>query len=87
MPGPTPQARYWAQTRRLTAALLLVWFVATFVVTYYARELRFSFLGWPFSFYMAAQGSLLIYLLIVYLYARWQRRRDAAFGVREDDED
>jgi putative solute:sodium symporter small subunit len=83
----TSPDQYWVQTRRLTALLLLAWFVCTFALAYYARELRFSFLGWPFSFYMAAQGSLLIYLAIVFFYARRQRRRDVEFGVDEEDDD
>jgi len=87
MPGPTSPQKYWVQTRRLTVGLLLVWFVVTYVGAYYARELRFSFLGWPFSFYMAAQGSLLIYLLMVYSYAQWQRQRDMRFVVGESDDD
>ena len=29
---------------------------------YYARDLSFNFFGWPFAFYMAAQGSLIIYV-------------------------
>jgi putative solute:sodium symporter small subunit len=66
---------------------LATWFTVTFILTYFARDLRFAFLGWPFSFYMAAQGSLLIYLLIVYLYARRQRARDEAFGVSEPEPD
>ncbi|SPE26195.1 Membrane protein [Burkholderiales bacterium] len=77
--------QYWIQTRRLTVALLLVWFVVTFVASYFARSLSFTFLGWPFSFYMAAQGSLLVYLLIVLLYARWQGARDAAFDAGPDE--
>jgi putative solute:sodium symporter small subunit len=85
MVGDRSAQRYWVQTRRLTAALLLAWFVVTFALVFFARELRFTFLGWPFSFYMAAQGALLVYLLIVYLYARWQRARDLAFGVGEAD--
>jgi len=87
MPEPSSATKYWRQTRRLTALLLLAWFLCTFVAAYYARELQFSFLGWPFSFYMAAQGSLLIYLAIVFFYARRQRRRDIAFGVGEPDDD
>ena len=71
----------------MTLALLLAWFTVTFVAAYFARALRFEFLGWPFSFYMAAQGSLLVYLAIVLAYARRQRRRDIAFGVAEPDED
>lgn len=57
----------------------------SFVVPYFARWLRFTFLGWPFSFYVAAQGALLVYLLIVIVYARRQRARDIAFGVAEPD--
>jgi putative solute:sodium symporter small subunit len=33
-----------------------VWFVVTFVVAYFARDLNFNFFGWPFSFWVAAQG-------------------------------
>ncbi len=62
-----------------------MWFATTFVGTYFARELRFNFLGWPFSFYMAAQGALLVYLAIVYWYARCQRQRDIDFGATEAD--
>ena len=83
MDGDMHRHRYWVQTRRLTLALLLVWFVITFVGSYFARSLNFSFFGWPFSYYLAAQGSLLIYLLIAFVYARWQRARDIAFEKAE----
>jgi len=87
MVSDTRQHQYWVQTRRLTVALLLVWFLITFVGSYFARSLGFSFFGWPFSYYMAAQGSLLIYLLIAFLYARWQRARDIAFGAADGSDD
>jgi putative solute:sodium symporter small subunit len=86
MPDASSPQRYWRQTRRLTAALLLAWFAVTFIGAYFARELRFEFLGWPFSFYMAAQGALLIYLAIVFVYARRQGRRDLDFGIGEPDD-
>lgn len=64
--------------RRLTLGLLLVWFVATFVLAWFARPLaQLTFFGWPFSFYMAAQGSLLIYLLIIVIFA-WRMNRTEA---------
>ncbi len=83
MVGDLRQRRYWIQTRHLTVALLLLWFVISFVLSYFARSLNFSFFGWPFSYYMASQGSLLIYLLIAFVYARWQRARDIAFRNAE----
>ena len=83
----TPQYRpYWRQTRRLTAALLLVWFAVSFGVTYFARDLAFEFLGWPFSFWMAAQGSLLVYGLIIAGYAWGMDQLDRAHGVQEPEE-
>lgn len=87
MVGDPRQHRYWLQTRHLTVVLLLVWFLVTFVLSYFARSLSFSFFGWPFSYYMASQGSLLIYLLIAFVYARWQRVRDIAFCNVEGNDD
>lgn len=70
------RARYWQTNLRLTAALLAVWFVVTFGVSFYARELDFRFFGWPFSFWMAAQGALLVYGLIIAGYAWYMNRLD-----------
>ena len=75
---------YWRKNLRITAALLAIWFVVTFVVTFFARELRFSFFGWPFSFWMAAQGALLVYLALIGFYAWFMNRLDLASGVAED---
>jgi putative solute:sodium symporter small subunit len=67
--------------------LLAIWFVATFVMGFFARELAtIMFFGWPLSFYMAAQGSMIIYLLIIWYYARTMSRLDDEYGVAEGDE-
>ena len=58
--------QYWRKNLNITAVLLAIWFVVTFVVGYYARDLNFTFFGWPFSFWMGAQGSLIIYVLIIW---------------------
>lgn len=75
---------YWRRNLRMTALLLLIWFVVTFVASYFARELNeFSFLGFPLGFYMGAQGSLIIYLAIVWYYARYMNKLDREFGFDE----
>lgn len=62
--------RYWRRVRMLTFALLLLWFLASFVVIFYARELSSVTLwGWPLHFYLAAQGVTLVYLAITGVYA------------------
>jgi putative solute:sodium symporter small subunit len=57
------------------------------VVGFYARELDFTFFGWPFSFWMGAQGSLVVYCLIIGFYARYMNKLDEEAGVNEDEEE
>ncbi len=78
---------YWSKNLRITAILMVIWFVVTFVIGYFARELNFSFFGWPFSFYMGAQGSLIIYVLLIWFYARYMNRLDQEYGVHEGDDE
>ena len=80
----TAQCRYWRRNLRLIAVLLSIWFVVSFVLVWYARELSFDFFGWPFSFYMAAQGSMVVYLVIVVVYARWMNRLDRDIEAHQD---
>lgn len=76
---------YWSKNLRITAILLAIWFVATFVVSYFARDLNFTFFGWPFSFWMGAQGSLVIYVIIIWFYARYMNNLDHEYGVAEEE--
>ncbi len=70
------RARHWRRTQRLTAALLLAWFGVGFVVTWFARELDFPFFGWPFSFWVAGQGGVVVFVLLLVVYARRMARID-----------
>ena len=54
----------------------------TFIGGYYARELNaLSFMGFPLGFYLFAQGSLLIYLVIIVIYVFAMNRLDRQFQV------
>ena len=61
----------------LTAALLAVWLAVSFGIGYFARELQFQVFGAPFSFWVAAQGGLLVYVAIICWHARALDRLDA----------
>jgi len=76
---------YWRKNLRITGILLAIWFVVTFVVGYFARELNFSFFGWPFSFWVAAQGALVVYVVIIGYYAYYMNRLDQEYGVQEEE--
>jgi len=70
------RTRHWHRTLRLTAILLLAWFVVGFGVTWFARDLDFPFFGWPFSFWVAAQGGIVVFVVLIAVYARRMARHD-----------
>jgi putative solute:sodium symporter small subunit len=85
--GLTAVQEYWQKALRLSMTLLLIWVAVSFGLSYFARELNFEFFGWPFSFYMAAQGSLIIYGLLIAFYAFAMNRLDHAYGLDEESEE
>lgn len=78
--------RYWRKNLFVTALLLVIWAVVTFGVSYFARDLNFSFFGWPFSFWMGAQGALVVYGLIIAFYAWYMNRLDFEHDVEESED-
>ena len=69
----------------MTGVLLFIWFVTTFVIGFYAIDLTFTVMGWPFAFWVASQGSLIVYMLIIWYYAHTMNRMDTEFGVTGEE--
>lgn len=83
-----PARRYWQRVRLLTGVLLVAWALASFGVVFYARELAgVTLLGAPLPFYMAAQGTMIIYLAIIGVYAYAMKKLDALAGKTGSDDD
>jgi putative solute:sodium symporter small subunit len=63
--------------RRLTQVLLCIWCLASFAWVPFARDLDFRLGNWTFNFWMAAQGSVLLFLLLTvvnaWLVNRWEK--------------
>jgi len=78
---------YWQRNLKITAILLAIWFLVTFGVAFFARDLTFNFFGWPFSFWVGGQGALLVYLVVVAYYAHHMNKLDQEYGVAETEED
>jgi len=78
MSQPMPQAELTYRVNRLRLILLLIWGSVTFGVAFFARDLSFNVLDKPFGFWMAAQGSVLMFLAITWVYAllvnRWEQQ-------------
>lgn len=78
------QKQYWKRNLRITGGLLAIWFIVTFVFSYFARELNaISILGFPLGFYFGAQGALIVYVLIIWFYAHYMNKLDVEYDVHE----
>ena len=79
---------YWHKNLVITGILLVIWFVVTFVEGWYARELNsMSILGFPLGFYMSAQGSLVVYVVLIWIYQRYMNNLDVEYGVHEGEDE
>ncbi len=67
----------------LKLGLLAVWAAVAFGSVYFARDLHFQVLGWPFDYWLAAQGALLAFIAIVVVYA-WAMKRLQPEDAAED---
>ncbi|MBT6093815.1 MAG: DUF4212 domain-containing protein [Rhodospirillaceae bacterium] len=65
--------RHWSRTRNLTFLVLAIWFVFAFVVPWNAQALNaYSFLGFPLGYYFPVQGSLIIFVLLIF-FQNWKQ--------------
>lgn len=76
---------YWRRNLKLTAVLLAIWFAVTFGVVWFARELdHIEFLDFPLPFWVAAQGALIVYVLLIRHYALRMNELDEEYDVAEE---
>jgi putative solute:sodium symporter small subunit len=77
---------YWRYNCWLTFWLIAIWFVVTYIISgVMAGWLnQFTFLGFPMGYYMAAQGSLAIFVIEIAVYAYLMNKKDAEYGIREE---
>ena len=77
------RARHWEKTRNLTIWVLIVWAIFSFGVHWIAGALNgASFLGFPLGYYFAVQGSLAIFVILIFVQNAMQDRIDDEAGLR-----
>lgn len=76
---------YWKFNLRLTVTLLAIWFVVTYLLGgLFAGALnKVTILGFPMGYYVAAQGSIVVFVLEIALYAKLMNKKDLEFGINE----
>ncbi len=81
--NPNDQSQIATGLAGLRGWLLVCWFIASFGIVFFAHDLQQVVAGWPLAYWFAAQGSVLIFILIVALFA-WVANRREAPGMPDD---
>ena len=77
--------QHWEKTRTLTLWVLVVWFIFSIAVHWFAESLNsMTFLGFPLGYYFAVQGSLAIFVLLVFIQNKVQDKIDDNSGLGQD---
>lgn len=77
---------HWRRTRTLMIVHMIIWFIFSYVVHWYAKDLNaVSFFDYPLGFYMAAQGSLIAFVVQLFIFTWQQHKVDVECGMAEPE--
>ncbi len=77
---------YWKENIRYVLILLSIWFIASFVLGIFAIDWtnRFSIGGAKLGFWFAHQGSIYVFVILIFVYIWLMNRLDKKYNVQED---
>ncbi len=77
--------RYWRDNQRIIFIMLIIWFVFSFVLSiFFVRELNeFKLGGFPLGFWIAQQGSIFVFIIMVLVYCFMMEYGDKKFHLEE----
>jgi putative solute:sodium symporter small subunit len=88
MSNLTPEQResYWKYNIKLTTVLLVIWFIFTYLLggVWAAQLNEIVILGFPLGYWVAAQGSLAVFVIEIAIYAKLMNAKDLEYGIREE---
>ena len=82
---PDQQAAYWKRNLAYIAILLVVWASVSYGAAILLADVldRFRLLGFPLGFWFSTQGSILTFVLLVFVYVKLMNDLDRKYGVYE----
>lgn len=76
---------YWRENKVLMYVILLIWFTVSYVAAIFASSLNnITILGFPLGYYMGAQGSIAVFVILNLVYSRKMNELDKKYGLQED---
>lgn len=80
------ETKHWQKTSRLMYIMIAIWFFFGFLIHAFVTPLNgIKIFGFPLGYYMAAQGSLIIFVVMLFWFAKAQDKIDEESGFAEDE--
>jgi putative solute:sodium symporter small subunit len=77
---------HWKKTTNLMLIHLGLWVFFGYIIHMFVNVLnKITILGFPLGFYMAAQGALIAFVVMLFVFAQQQDNIDREFGYHEED--
>ena len=87
LPSAAGNDAYWRANLKLSAVLLAIWFLVSFgfgiLFVEPLNEIRFF--GFKLGFWWAQQGSIYVFIVLIFVYAGVMKRLDRKYNVHDDD--
>ncbi len=76
---------YWKENLRYLTILLSIWFVVSYVFgIFLADQLNaIRIAGFKLGFWFAQQGSMYVFVVLIFVYVNWMNKLDKKYGVDE----
>jgi len=77
---------YWKKNLRYLAILLSIWFLVSYVMGIILVDAlnAIKIGGFPFGFWMAQQGSIYVFVLLIFVYVRWMNKLDNEYQESQE---
>ncbi len=87
MANQSLQAKYWKKNLQYLSVLLSIWFIVSYGCgIIFVNELdKIKIGGFKLGFWFAQQGSIYVFVIIIFVYVRLMNKLDKKFNVEEEE--
>ncbi len=85
MPGESYKKKYWKKNLQYLTVLLGIWFVVSYGFSILLVDLldKVKIFGFKLGFWFSQQGSIFIFVLLIFIYVRLMNKLDKKHNVEE----
>lgn len=86
LPAEDRAKAYWSENQRLIIILLAIWAAVTYLPVLFINQFNAIVIGgFPLGYYMGAQGSLIVFVVMIFYYAYAMNKLDEKYGLSDRD--